>query len=128
MTDTGLTEDQIRDEVITDDHVSPSAGIQESKLLFNSAGHAHTGGADGALISGVTVDPIVVDAAFTGDIDGANDTYTMPDNFVADTVAVYRGGIRQKRGVHFTESAPNQIVMAEPPPTGATLVFDYRKS
>jgi hypothetical protein len=123
---TGITREDIRDETIKNQQIAPDAAISESKIQHDPVnGHRHDG-IDSYLINGGSGgDTWVVDASFTGAIDDVNVTFTFAQNFRANTVAVYRQGVRQKRGPHFTESAPNQITFSTPPKTGQTLVFDF---
>lgn len=124
----GITGEDIRAETLTDENVSLTAAIQESKLGFNvTTGHHHDGHDSRLVASGGAPGTEVVDSSFTGAIDGVNDTYTLPSTFVPNSVKVFWRGMRQKRGVHFNEQTPDKIVFTSPPPArvGATLVFDY---
>lgn len=124
---TGLATDQIRDQAIVDVHINNTAAIKESKLSYDvSTGHNHNGINSRAISGGGSggVD-VVIDAVFTGFIDGINDTYTMPSNFKVNTLQVYYQGIRQKRTAHFTELLPNRVRLGFIPKLNSTLIFDY---
>jgi len=62
----------------------------------------------------------------TGDIDGVNMTFVVPDPYYSGTMMVYLRGLRQIPGTDFTETA-NGFIMAEPPETDDVLICDYRK-
>lgn len=122
---TGITRTEIRDNTIENLQISNSAAIQELKIAFDTlTGHNHNGTNSRSVFGGGT-SALVIDSSFTGVINGVNTTFTMSSNFMPNTTAVCVNGIRQKRITHFTETAPNLIVLDVAPPTGATLVFDY---
>jgi hypothetical protein len=121
----GITADEIRFLTITDAQISLLAAILESKISFNIVtGHNHNG-VNSRLISGGGSSARVIDATFTGAIDGFNATLTTPTDFVPNSVAVHVDGLRQKRGLHFNESGLNQIVFTSAIPAGSTIVIDY---
>ena len=123
---TGITADDIRSGTITDAEISPAAALKEAKLLFDIvAGHNHNG-VNSRLITGLGGgSPRVIDSSFTGVIDGVNATFTLPNNFLPNSVAVFRGGIRQKRVLHFNEVSPNKITFTSAPPVNTNLIFDF---
>ncbi len=61
----------------------------------------------------------------TGIQDGVNETFTVADTYTAGSTAVYRNGLREIRGVGYTESAPNQIIFTSPPLGSDMLTVDY---
>lgn len=124
---TGITGEDIRDQTIKNLQIALDAAIAESKIAYDLInGHNHDG-ITSRLISGGGGggDTLVVDAPFIGAVNGVNATYTFTQNFRPNSLAVYRQGIRQKRGIHFNEVAPNQVTFTTPPPTGINLVFDF---
>lgn len=71
---------------------------------------------------------IVVDAAFTGAIDGTNKVFTTVENFKLNTTSVY-AGIRMKRGAtaDYVELSNNSIEFATAPSVGENIVIDFQK-
>lgn len=123
---TGITAEDIRDQTIKNLQIALDAAISELKVAYDIVNGHHHDGIDSRLVVGSGGgDTLVVDAPFTGAINGINTTFTFSQNFRANSVAVYRQGVRQKRGPHFTEVAPNQITFSTAPPMGLTLVFDF---
>ena len=122
----GITADEIRDLTITDAQIALLADILESKIKWDViAGHNHNGVNSRVVSGGGGGSARIIDSSFTGLINGTNATYTTPTSFIPNSVAVYVDGLRQKRALHFNESAPNQIVFTSPIATGSTLVIDY---
>jgi len=51
----------------------------------------------------------MVDAEITTAVTGSRTTVTLPTDYKPNTTAVYVGGVRQKRGVDFVETTPNEL-------------------
>jgi hypothetical protein len=122
----GVTSHEIRDKTLTDLQISDAAAIDEHKLLFDLINGHHHNGIDSRLVSGGggSTD-FRFDTTFIGLINGVNAVFTLPSNFQAGTVAVFTDGLRNKRTVHFNETAPNQVTFISAPLTGTTIVIDY---
>ena len=61
----------------------------------------------------------------TGAQDGVNTTFTTQYSFRPESTAVYLNGLREFRGDAYTESAPNTIVLDDPPSSLDRLTIDY---
>jgi len=107
-------------EVETPDvEITPSSG--ETVLLVATPGPPGPPGDTGPAGDGAQV----FGGALTGTQDGVNVTFTTPDDFRAASTAVYRNGLREIRGPHYTESAPNSIVFSTAPTSTDNLSVDY---
>jgi hypothetical protein len=60
-----------------------------------------------------------------GTMDGVNTTFTTTYPFRPASTAVYLNGLREFRGEGYTESAPNTIVLDDPPSSLDRLTIDY---
>lgn len=63
-----------------------------------------------------------------GTIDGSNMVFTTAQAYQANTTAVYLNGIREPRGVGYTESGPSQITFTSAPFVDDDLRIDYMLS
>lgn len=63
-------------------------------------------------------------------IDGLTDTFTIANNYVAGSIAVYVNGLRQQKGVgkDYIESAANQIQLAVIVAVDEIIIVDYIKT
>ncbi len=65
----------------------------------------------------------------TSQIDGATDSFTTANNYVAGTLQVYVGGLRQiPSGNDYTETGVNSFQLAYTPFSGEKMIVDYIKS
>lgn len=69
-------------------------------------------------------------ARVTGEVpvgvqDGGNAVFTLLNNYVADSTAVYRNGVRGLRGYDYDEWAPNQISFSDAPLDDDVISVDY---
>jgi hypothetical protein len=60
----------------------------------------------------------------SGTANGSTTTFTLVNGFIANSTAVYINGLRQHRGVDYTESSPN-IAFSTAPFAGDVIVVDY---
>src|SRR4051812_24017041 len=60
-----------------------------------------------------------------GTKDGVNTVFTTANAYVGGTTAVYLNGLREFVGEGYIESAPNTIVLSDPPSTIDKLTVDY---
>lgn len=67
--------------------------------------------------------PVISDQ--TANTNGVLDTFTLPSEFQTGTVRVWLNGLFQRPGVDFTVTAPDLVVMADPPATADELVIVY---
>ncbi len=72
----------------------------------------------------------VTNEILSGQIDGATDTFTTVNNYVAGTLQVYVGGLRQSPGVglDYTETGVNSFQLNYTPFSGEKMIVDYTKS
>ena len=67
----------------------------------------------------------VFDETPTGVRDGVNLVFTTAHPYLANTVAVFRNGLRERRGIGFTESGAAQITFTTAPESTDDLAIDY---
>jgi hypothetical protein len=68
---------------------------------------------------------VIIGAALTPTPDGATTLFTLPDTYIANSTGVFLNGIRERRGVHYTEHPPTQVQFSEAPLSTDTLSADY---
>ncbi len=66
----------------------------------------------------------------TSQIDGLTDSFTTSFNYVAGTLKIYVGGIRQSPGISldYTETGANSFQLNYTPISGEVMIVDYTKS
>lgn len=62
-----------------------------------------------------------------GAIDGSNQTFTLMDQPIPQSLAVSLNGALLAQGIDYSLSAPNAILFAIAPPAGSILQVTYRK-
>lgn len=67
----------------------------------------------------------VVGQAPTGTRDGVNAAFTTTQNYRTGTTAVFRNGLREVRGVGYTETGANTITFSAPPLVSDDIAIDY---
>jgi hypothetical protein len=60
-----------------------------------------------------------------GVINGANTIFTTAHPYQTGTTVLYRNGLRQILGLHYTESATSTITVDDPPLIGDQIILDY---
>lgn len=63
--------------------------------------------------------------ALTGTQDGTNLVFTTATHFVSTSVALFRNGMREIRGVGYTETAPDTVTFTTAPLAGDVIIVDY---
>lgn len=67
----------------------------------------------------------VFNEAPTGDIDGANDEFTLAAEPIAGTLMLFFNGLLQRAGGNDFTLVGDTITFTEPPPTGSLLLASY---
>jgi len=71
----------------------------------------------------------IIGEDLTSQIDGIKDTFTISNNYVANTTAVYLSGQRLRRNFGYTEETDTTIKISNPIlEVGHRIVIDYYKS
>lgn len=68
---------------------------------------------------------VVFNAAFTGDVDGFNTVFTMPDLFISGSVKVYLNTNLQDATKYTEDETTGEITLLATPEAGDVLAFDY---
>lgn len=63
-----------------------------------------------------------------GTVNGLNPTFTASRTYVSNTLEVYINGIKQKRGIHFTEGSSGAFTMSDAPSIGDDILIQYQYS
>ena len=71
------------------------------------------------------INPATVNGTLTGAKNGTNKVFTTSSDFVTGSTAVYINGLRQPLGVHYTETAANQITFSDAPIAWDQLSIDF---
>jgi hypothetical protein len=73
---------------------------------------------------------VVIGAPLTGTQDGVNLDFTLPDVYMAGSTGIYRNGLRERRGIDYTESNPilGTITFTTAPQSDDDLTADYTVS
>ena len=68
------------------------------------------------------------DQSVAGLVNGTNPTFTTPQGYIGGTLEVYVNGVKQVRGIHFTETTPGSgiFTMSDAPLTGDVLSTNYQ--
>lgn len=61
----------------------------------------------------------------SGTVNGSNAAFTTAHAYLGSTTAAYRNGIREVRGVGYTESGASTITFTTAPATGDDIQVDY---
>lgn len=67
----------------------------------------------------------VIDEVPMGVKDGFNAAFNTQHSFEANSVILYCNGLRERHGVGFLETGPNEITITSPPDALDTIVVDY---
>lgn len=76
----------------------------------------------------VSASDYVINRPLSGVQDGSNQTFTLPEPVVANTVQLYINGVRQAVGIDYTELSDTIIELTLAPLASAHMVADYRKA
>lgn len=68
---------------------------------------------------------MVFGEVLSGPPDGVRTLFTTLGSFTPGATAVYRNGLREVRGVGYTESLPDTIVFTTAPDVGDDMTIDY---
>lgn len=58
-------------------------------------------------------------------VNGVSTNFSTFEDFIPATLEVYLNGVRQRRGVFFTEAGPDHFVTTEPPQAGDSLSVQF---
>lgn len=64
-------------------------------------------------------------ANLTGQIDGSNQVFTVPETYVSNSLRVYYNGIRQVKDVSYTETNTTTFTVSFTPVSGEYITIDY---
>ena len=92
-------------------------------VTFNSNGISFT-------IASVLPAQDPVEEILTGVIDGVNKIFTTANNFKAGSTKVFKNGLKQVLGVHYTETDTNEITFVDAPDAIGfedILIINYKR-
>jgi hypothetical protein len=71
---------------------------------------------------------MISDEVPVGTVNGSNTVFTAARAYVGDSLEVWVGGVKQQRGVHFTETSPTAgtFTMSDAPITGDNILISYQ--
>lgn len=74
--------------------------------------------------TGVTLTSVYGEALI-GIVNGVNTIFTTVAPYIANSVSLFRNGLREQRTIGFIESGPAQITITTPPDTLDAITVDY---
>jgi hypothetical protein len=77
-----------------------------------------------AMISGSN--SLIFDETPAGTVNGSTVIFTTARPYIPGSLAVYINGVKQKRGVHFTETTSTTFTMGDAPLAGDDVMVDYQ--
>jgi len=67
-------------------------------------------------------------ANLTGQVNGINQVFTVPENYETNTLRVYHNGIRQVKDVTYSETTSTTFTLTFTPVNGDYITIDYTAS
>lgn len=64
-------------------------------------------------------------ANLTGQVDGSNQVFIVPETYVSNSLRVYYNGIRQVKDVSYTETNTTTFTLSFTPASGEYITIDY---
>ena len=64
-------------------------------------------------------------ANLSGQIDGSNQSFTVPEAYVSNSLRVYYNGVRQVKDVSYTETNTTTFTVSFTPVSGEYITIDY---
>jgi len=82
--------------------------------------------------TGITVQKIgdvndTYEELLIGEIDNENKVFTTTYDYELNSTQIYKNGLRQRRGVHFTETGIKEITFTNPPEEADEIIIVYRR-
>ncbi|MEW6039931.1 MAG: hypothetical protein AB1633_00220 [Elusimicrobiota bacterium] len=81
-----------------------------------------------AITGDVSINNDWIEETLVGVIDGVNKIFTTINNYKSGSTRIFINGLKQKRGIHYTESGPKEITFSEAPSNNGfndELIINY---